>query len=295
MGKKTRHENILRESAERCEIKRMTSSGVIDRIEPYGIDEETGLLPKDKDDKDDLFEMVQDFLRERDFGASHDLLPVSIDKNPDGSLAQADMMPVIPTSLNKNGIDPLPEDGTREPAANVISGKKSSFHKKTKPTLIEQRQSPPICQVDQETRADLNPSSHSHLNDEMRNGNPDTPMAGTSLMHLKSTKDAEEDTARKNVRQISSPERWEIRQMISSGVIDRTELPDFDEETGLLPKDEEDEAGDDISAQLSKNNINVYSNPGDCSNFLKRISNIDFDDWDSLSNSSNSDANAENK
>lgn len=36
--------------------------------------------------------------------------------------------------------------------------------------------------------------------------------------------------------------------MISSGCIDRSELPDFDEETGLLPKDEDGEA--DIEIEL---------------------------------------------
>lgn len=32
--------------------------------------------------------------------------------------------------------------------------------------------------------------------------------------------------------------------MISSGCIDKSELPDFDDETGLLPKDEEDGEAD---------------------------------------------------
>lgn len=36
--------------------------------------------------------------------------------------------------------------------------------------------------------------------------------------------------------------------MISSGCIDRSELPDFDDETGLLPKDEDGEA--DIEIEL---------------------------------------------
>lgn len=36
--------------------------------------------------------------------------------------------------------------------------------------------------------------------------------------------------------------------MISSGVIDKSELPEFDDETGLLPKDEDGEA--DIEIEL---------------------------------------------
>ena len=48
---------------------------------------------------------------------------------------------------------------------------------------------------------------------------------------------------RKRVRRISSPERWELKHMMAANVIDKTELPEFDEETGLLAKlidDDED-------------------------------------------------------
>lgn len=114
-------------------------------------------------------------------------------------------------------------------------------------SIAGQKVSLSMKEVDQDTGADLNPASHSHLNDETRDRNPDRPVAGTSLLHLEGTKDANgENTARKKVTRISSPERWEIKQMISSGVIDRTELPDFDEETGLLPKDEDNEADIEI-------------------------------------------------
>uniref|UniRef100_A0A1B0CYN0 RNA helicase n=1 Tax=Phlebotomus papatasi TaxID=29031 RepID=A0A1B0CYN0_PHLPP len=103
--------------------------------------------------------------------------------------------------------------------------------------------------VDQDTGRDLNPSSHAHLlaENDLRNRNPDRPIGGTSMLHLQGNLDNDEqDVARKKVTRISSPERWEIKQMISSGVIDRSELPDFDEETGLLPKDENDEADIEI-------------------------------------------------
>lgn len=114
-------------------------------------------------------------------------------------------------------------------------------------SIAGQKVSLSMKEVHQETGADLNPSSHSHLNDEMRDRNPDRPIAGTSLLHLEGARDEnDENTTRKKVTRISSPERWEIKQMISSGVIDRTELPDFDEETGLLPKDEDDEADIEI-------------------------------------------------
>ena len=46
---------------------------------------------------------------------------------------------------------------------------------------------------------------------------------------------------KKKVNRISSPERWELQQMLAANVIDKSELPDFDEETGLLHKENDDE------------------------------------------------------
>lgn len=47
---------------------------------------------------------------------------------------------------------------------------------------------------------------------------------------------------------MASPERWEIKQLVAAGVIDKSELPEFDEETGLLPKVDSDE--EDIEIEL---------------------------------------------
>ncbi|GLV28723.1 peanuts, partial [Carabus blaptoides fortunei] len=123
--------------------------------------------------------------------ALHDLSPVRIVKNPDGSLAQAAMMQSalakerreqkmlqreqemdsVPTGLNKNWIDPLPKADSRTLAANmrgiglqtqdlpewkkhVIGGKKSSFGKNTNLTILEQRESLPIYKLrDELTKA----------------------------------------------------------------------------------------------------------------------------------------------
>ncbi|XP_052895056.1 ATP-dependent RNA helicase DHX8 isoform X2 [Anopheles moucheti] len=175
-------------SPERWEIKQMISSGVIDRSEMPDFDEETGLLPKDEDSEADIeIEIVEDeppFLQGHG-RALHDLSPVRIVKNPDGSLAQAAMMQTalakerreqkmlqreqemdaVPTNMNKNWIDPLPdEDDERTMASNtrgvgmstqdvpewkkaIIGGKKSSFGRKTDMSLVEQRQSLPIYKL----------------------------------------------------------------------------------------------------------------------------------------------------
>lgn len=102
--------------------------------------------------------------------------------------------------------------------------------------------------VDQESGRDLNPLSHAHLQEQsdLASRNPDRPMTVPSMLNLQENPEAMEETSRKKVTRISSPERWEIKQMISSGVIDRSEMPDFDEETGLLPKDEDNEADIEI-------------------------------------------------
>lgn len=117
-------------------------------------------------------------------------------------------------------------------------------------SVAGQKVSLSMKEADQETGADLNPGSHAHLRgdaDATRDRNPDRPVGGTALLQLEGGNlEEEEDHARKRVTRISSPERWEIKQMISSGVIDRSEMPDFDDETGLLPKDEDDEADIEI-------------------------------------------------
>lgn len=115
-------------------------------------------------------------------------------------------------------------------------------------SVAGQKVSLSMKEVDQDNGKDMNPASHAHLRAEndARDRNPDRPSGGTSMLHLEGKLDGEEDHSRKRVTRISSPERWEIKQMISSGVIDRSELPDFDDETGLLPKDEDDEADIEI-------------------------------------------------
>lgn len=91
-----------------------------------------GLLPREEDEEEDIeIELVEDeppFLQGHG-RMLHDLSPVRIVKNPDGSLAQAAMMQSalskerreqkmlqreqemdsVPQNVNKNWIDPLPD------------------------------------------------------------------------------------------------------------------------------------------------------------------------------------------
>ncbi|GAB6033588.1 ATP-dependent RNA helicase dhx8 [Chamberlinius hualienensis] len=177
-------------SPERWEIKQMIAANCIDKSELPEFDDETGLLPKEDDDDEDVeIELVEDeppFLRGHG-RANFDLSPVRIVKNPDGSLAQAAMMQSalakerreqkmqqreqemdsIPTGLNKNWIDPMPDLEGRTLAANmrgiglggqdvpewkkhISGGSKASYGRKTQMSIIEQRQSLPIYKLKDE-------------------------------------------------------------------------------------------------------------------------------------------------
>jgi len=113
-------------------------------------------------------------------------------------------------------------------------------------SLSGKRMSLSMRDVDQKTGADLSP----HLSAGMKkraeeekagaSANPTRGQAGLSGVRL--TADDEDDgRQRRTVKRLSSPERWEARQLIASGVLDVRDYPDFDEEHGLLGNFEETE------------------------------------------------------
>ncbi|PIK41418.1 putative ATP-dependent RNA helicase DHX8-like [Apostichopus japonicus] len=174
-------------SPERWELKQMMAANCIDKSELPDFDEVTGILPKEDGDSDEEVEIE---LKEEDppFLSGHgrqsiDLSPVRIVKNPDGTLSKAAMMQSalakerrelkqiteraesenVPTGMNKNWIDPMPE-GERAIVANIRSsgmaapempewkksafgGNKASYGKRTKLTILEQRESLPIFKL----------------------------------------------------------------------------------------------------------------------------------------------------
>ena len=52
----------------------------------------------------------------------------------------------------------------------------------------------------------------------------------------------------RSVQRLSSPERWELKQMMAANCIDKREMPLFDEETGVLPNDADD--GEEIEVEI---------------------------------------------
>lgn len=85
--------------------------------------------------------------------------------------------------------------------------------------------------VDQGSGRDLNPAPILGLEteeDEQQLRNPDRPIA---LFDLQG--EAESGTGSR-VHRVSSPEKWEVNQMLAASCIDKSQLPDFDEETGMV-------------------------------------------------------------
>lgn len=69
-------------------------------------------------------------------------------------------------------------------------------------------------EVDQTTGQDLNPTSHKQVERMDRDRNPDRPINNsTSVLRLPVGIDEGEEDSRKRVTRISSPERWEIKQV----------------------------------------------------------------------------------
>lgn len=102
--------------------------------------------------------------------------------------------------------------------------------------------------VDQETGEDLNPGRAaireklSGSSSEVLTGaNAINPSASASSRPGTSTTGTvpvmeQQRSEKGGVVRISSPERWEIIQLIKAGVLDKADYPDFDDETGILPK-----------------------------------------------------------
>lgn len=144
-------------------------------------------------------------------------------------------------------ISQLRSEGRVSDVNEVVS--RGSMVKVKVMSITGQKVSLSMKEVDQLTGSDLNPLSHQPVEDDVSARNPDRPIAPISMLSLPGNVDDDDDVVRKRVTRISSPERWEIKQMISSGVIDRSEMPDFDE-TGMVQKDEEDE--EDIEIEINE-------------------------------------------
>ena len=63
----------------------------------------------------------------------------------------------------------------------------------------------------------------------------------------------EEDTSSgssRGLQRMSSPEKWEIKQLIAAGVLDITDYPGFNEDTGILPDNEDPGSDEDVDIEM---------------------------------------------
>ncbi|KAL1808869.1 hypothetical protein ACET3Z_025859 [Daucus carota] len=97
--------------------------------------------------------------------------------------------------------------------------------------------------VDQNTGDDLLPLKKSSGNVDVVRANPSASHKGsgtrTSLSGIRITEEDDAGPSRRPLKRMSSPERWEAKQLTASGVLSVNEYPMFDDETdGLLYQEE---------------------------------------------------------
>ncbi|CAG8527360.1 4070_t:CDS:10 [Paraglomus occultum] len=105
-------------------------------------------------------------------------------------------------------------------------------------SIIGSRISLSMKDVDQETGKDLSPHLRVKTEAELAaeaSRNPEKPLS------LAQTPILEEDEDTSRYKRLSSPERWEIKQLIASGVLKASDYPNFDEEHGVMDNMETEE------------------------------------------------------
>ncbi|KAI9366020.1 P-loop containing nucleoside triphosphate hydrolase protein [Zopfochytrium polystomum] len=125
-------------------------------------------------------------------------------------------------------------------AADVVSRNQRVFVKVM--SIAGSRIGLSMKDADQTTGKDLSPNLRVKTKEEIEQEatrNPDRPVV-TSFSEVPVIDDSgiPEISA---VKRISSPERWEIKQLIASGVLNPKDYPTFDEEQGLLNYEEREE------------------------------------------------------
>ena len=101
--------------------------------------------------------------------------------------------------------------------------------------------------VDQVTGEDKNPGRTRRIQtnkptQEPLGRNPDRPL------DIAVPESSGGDGSPKRINKISDMELWELKQMMSAGCLDPTDMPDFDEETGVLAKADSD--NEDLEIEL---------------------------------------------
>ena len=96
-------------------------------------------------------------------------------------------------------------------------------------------------EVDQDTGEDLNPRKQEELTGD---GSDWSNPSGPSVVRKPVTNlpaGATEEGPSRPIKRLSSPEKWEAKQLIAAGVLDVRDYPNFDDEHGLLNVEETEE------------------------------------------------------
>uniref|UniRef100_A0A915AD75 RNA helicase n=2 Tax=Parascaris univalens TaxID=6257 RepID=A0A915AD75_PARUN len=110
-------------------------------------------------------------------------------------------------------------------------------------------------EVNQDTGEDLNPREPSLPKDsvlawEDMPRNPEAPWMNPSGSGPYEEESKMQTKSTKSRVRLTTPERWELRQMQGGGAITNMDLPDFDEELGVLKNFDEESDGEDIEIEL---------------------------------------------
>lgn len=109
-------------------------------------------------------------------------------------------------------------------------------------SVLGQKLSLSMRDVDQNTGKDLLPLKKSSEDDGLRanpSGSNRGPVSRTGLSGIRIVEEDDAAPSRRPLKRMSSPERWEAKQLIASGVLDVREFPMYDEEgDGMLYQEE---------------------------------------------------------
>ncbi|KAI3710655.1 hypothetical protein L2E82_40444 [Cichorium intybus] len=108
--------------------------------------------------------------------------------------------------------------------------------------------------VDQKTGRDLLPLKKKGTgDDELHPSNVSSNTTRTGLSGIRITEEDVGVPSRRPLKRMSSPERWEAKQLIASGVLSVKEYPMYDEETdGMLYQDQEEGAEEELEVELNE-------------------------------------------
>lgn len=110
--------------------------------------------------------------------------------------------------------------------------------------------------VDQTTGEDLLPgrsSAGNYKSEEFQNRSSLHGLSGVRVRNEdKEMEGADGSRKRRRGKRMTSPERWEISQLIKSGVLDPSEYPDFDEDGGGLDQQHDAEVEEEFEIDLNE-------------------------------------------